>query len=162
MIDAARALGVADCSTSACAPGPSGLTAFFRSLPVPTAAAPAPAPPLEDFLAPTVFPPSEEALPAVELVLLLLLLLLLVSSAPAELRASTAAAFVDFFAPDPAFFTASGPEERDVTLSLVIVRFDEGAPSPAVPVLVDLPVEAASLEFPDVLDASAPPTEPVR
>ena len=156
MIDAARALGVADCSTSACAPGPSGLTAFFRSLPVPTAAAPAPAPPLEDFLAPTVFPPSEEALPAVVLVFLS------ISSAPAELRASTAAAFVDFFAPDPAFFTASGPEERDVTLSLVIVRFDEGAPSPAVPVLVDLPVEAASLEFPDVLDASAPPTEPVR
>ena len=158
MVDAARALGVADCSTSACAPGPSELTAFFRSLPVPPDAAPAP--PLEDFLAPTVFALAEEALPAV--VLVLVLLLLLVSSAPAKLRASTAAAFVDFFAPDPAFFTASGPEEREVTLSLVIVRSDEGAPLPAVPVLVDLPVEAAFLEFPDVLDASAPPTEPVR
>ena len=164
MVDAPRALGVADCSTSACAPAPSGLTAFFRSLPVPPDAAPAP--PLEDFLAPTVFALAEEALPAVALVLVLLLLLLLllltVSSAPAALRVSTAAAFVDFFAPDPAFFTASGPEEREVTLPLVIVRFDEGAPLPAVPVLVDLPVEASSLEFPDVLDASAPPTEAVR
>ena len=156
MIDAARALGVADCSTSACAPGPSGLTAFFRSLPVPTAAAPAPAPPLEDFLAPTVFAPSEDALPAVVLVFLS------ISSAPAALRASTAVAFVDFLAPDPAFLTASVPEEREVALSLVVVRFDEGAPLPAVPVLGALPVEAAFFEFPDVLDASAPPTEPVR
>ena len=160
MVDAARALGVADCSTSACAPGPSELTAFFRSLPVPTAAAPepapAPAPPLEDFLAPTVFAPSEDALPAVVLVFLS------ISSAPAALRASTAVAFVDFLAPDPAFLTASVPEEREVALLLVVVRFDEGAPLPAVPVLGALPVEAAFFEFPDVLDASAPPTEPVR
>ena len=155
MVSAARPLGVADCSMSACAPGPSGLTAFFRSLPVPTAEAPAPAP-LEDFLAPTVFAPSEDALPAVVLVLLS------ISSAPAALRASTAVAVVDFLAPDPAFLTASVPEEREVALSLVVVRFDEGAPLPAVPVLGALPVEAAFFEFPDVLDASAPPTEPVR
>ncbi|MGW2674713.1 hypothetical protein [Kocuria rhizophila] len=71
-------------------------------------------------------------------------------------------AFVDFLAPDPAFFTASVPEEWEVALSLVVVCFDEGAPLPAVPVLGALPVEAAFFEFPDVLDASAPPTEPVR
>ncbi|WIW67510.1 hypothetical protein P8S73_07355 [Kocuria sp. ChxB] len=111
---------------------------------------------MEDFLAPTVFAPSEDALPAVVLVLLSL------SSAPAALRASTAVAFVDFLAPDPAFFTASVPEEWEVALSLVVVCFDEGAPLPAVPVLGALPVEAAFFEFPDVLDASAPPTEPVR